>query len=181
MRTLAAVACMVVALSASAQQERLNAFHVFVANPSYTSSESSGTNWGGAIGVAYQRRFASVWGLEVAVARDTHHSSYASFDRDGNVVASGSSRWTSTPVDLAALYHFPNQSSWKPYLGVDVRYVDAPRNAVENTRFVYGIEGGVVWQFGRTVGVRFDGKVLAGDSPVWVDTFNAGIGLSWRF
>lgn len=181
MRTMAAVACLVVALSASAQEQRLNAFHVFVANPSFTSSDSAGSSWGGAVGVAYQRRFAEVWAVEVAVARESHHSSYQKFDRQGNVIESGSSRWNTTPLDVAALYQFPNESSWKPYLGVDVRYVDAPPNAVEDTRFAYGLEGGVVWQFGRSVGLRFDAKILAGDSPVWLDTFNAGVGVSWRF
>lgn len=180
MRTMAAVACVVVALSLGAQ-ESSNAFHVFVANPSYTSSDSAGTNWDGALGIAYQRRFAEVWGLELAVARESHSGGYRKFDHDGNVIESGSSSWNTTPFDLAAFYHFNNTSNWKPYLGLDVRFVDAPPDAVEDTRFAYGIEGGVVWQFGRSVGLRFDGKVLAGDSPVWVDTFNASVGVAWRF
>ena len=180
MRTMAAAACLVIACSMSAQ-ERENAFHVFIANPSFTSSDSAGSHWDGAVGIAYQRRFAETWGVELAVARESHRSGYLKFDRAGNVIDSGSSRWNTTPVDLAAFYHFHNTSNWKPYVGVDLRYVDAPPDAVEDTRFAYGIEGGVVWQFGKSVGLRFDGKVLAGDSPVWVDTFNAGVGLVWRF
>ena len=172
MRILAAAACLVLSLSAAAQ-ERANAFHVFLANPSYAHSDRAGDSFTGAVGIAYSRVFARNWAAEIVVARETSRQGFTRYDHNGNIIEQ--QRWTShsTPVDLAGFYNFPNTSSWKPYLGAVVRSVDS--------KVLYGIDGGVVWQFGKSVGLRFDGKVLGGDRPSWVDTLNASVGLAWRF
>lgn len=183
MRTIAAAAvCFVVTLSAGAQQEKSNALHFFVANPSFSSSDQAGSSYHGTVGLAYSHRLAQRWAAELTIARTEDSASYRRYDHNGNVIESGSSSWHTTPVDLAAFYQFPTGTNWKPYLGAAIRYVDAPPNAVDTSRVAYGVNGGVVWQFHHSLGVRFDGKVLASSgSPVWIDSFNAGVGVVWRF
>ena len=179
MRTLVAVACFVFALPALAQ-ERVNAFHVFLGNPSFAHSDRTGDNFTGTIGIAYQRRIGRAWAAELAVARATEHTGYIRYDRDGNVIEERHSTLHSTPVDVAGFYQFPNESSWKPYLGAVVRWIEPDAIGVDDA-LLYGIDGGVVWQFGKSIGLRFDGKILGGDRPTWVDQLNASAGLSWRF
>ena len=172
MRTLTAIVFLVLSFAVSAQ-EKLNAFHVFLANPSFTQSDSTGNNFSGAVGVAYQRRVARVWAVELAVARATDRETIIHYDHNGNVVETRRSTSNTTPVDAAAFYQFPNDTSWKPYLGAVVREIDS--------NLLYGVGGGVVWQFGQSLGLRFDGRILGGDRPSWVDQFNASAGVTWRF
>lgn len=178
MRIVAAIACLVLVLPAAAQQ---NAVNVFVSDLSVRTGDRPGDDVNGGIGIAYQRRVAPKWAVELSVAYETHDESYRVFDHNGNVIDSVNRSWNSTPVDLSGLYLFENEMNWKPYVGLGIRWIDSPPHAAEDTNFLYGPNGGVTWQFGKTVGLRFDAKLLFGDRPTWVDTFTGSMGLAWRF
>jgi hypothetical protein len=172
-----AASLLLLALPLSAQQQR-NAFHVFVANPSFAWSEGSGDQYGGSLGVAYQRRVGRAWAFEVAAARDVDRSTAISFDSNGNIIDEQTRTIRTIPIDLGAMYLFQNDTRWKPYLGTTLRWTEGDP---EGSSMLYGLTGGVVWQFSNSFGLRFDGKLLTGDRPTWLNTFNSSAGLSWRF
>jgi outer membrane protein W len=178
MRTTVVIALLLLVLPAAAQQ---NAVNVFISDLSVTSSDHSGDDVNGGIGIAYQRRFAPEWAAELSIAYESHDESYRVFDHNGNGIDRGGRSWHTTPVDLSGFYLFQNQTNWKPYVGLGVRWVDAPSDAADDTNFLYGATGGVTWEVGKKVGLRFDGKLLFGDRPTWVDTFTGSVGLAWRF
>lgn len=180
-RVLALIAFLtVLTLSAAAQQEHPNRLHLFVANPSFTYSDSSGSDFNAGFGFAYQRAVTPRWGVELGVTRERQYSHVFIDDVPGNTVPLRRT-WYATPVDLAALYHFNNASAWRPYLGPAVRWTDSSNEPGDNASILYGAEAGVVWQFHSRVGLRFDGKFLLGDTPWWSDHVSGSLGLSWRF
>ena len=172
MRKLIIVICLFVATAASAQQNKPNGFYVFITNPGY-ASEPAGHGWNGAFGVALQRMFSPRFSGEVAVSHDTETFVFRSFTSGGTLLAGHQVTAYSLPVDLTARYHFLNDSSWKPYIGAEARYVDS--------RAFFGMTGGVVWQFRPALGLRFDSKLLVSDRPVHGERLYNSIGLSWRF
>lgn len=178
MRKLIVIAVSLLASTAAfaQQQDKPTSFYVFVSNPGFTYSENSGSNWEGAFGVALQRMFTPHVSGELSVSRDHRISRLPRFDVNGNIIEGAPARKINhdfTPVDLSARYHFFNDSTWKPYAGVGVRYVES--------RAVGSVTGGVVWQFRPSLGLRFDAKVLLGNQPTFTDTFNGSAGLAWRF
>lgn len=179
LRHAALVAAVVLSLSVAAQQQP-NRIHLFIANPSFTFSESAGSDFNAGFGLAYQRALSPRWGVELGITRERQYSHVFVDDVPGNTVTLQQT-WYSTPVDLAALYHFNNGSSWRPYLGPAVRWTDSSNEPGDDARLLYGAEAGVVWQFHARAGLRFDAKFLAGDVPRWTDRVNGSVGLSWRF
>ena len=176
MRKLIVIAVSLLASTAAfAQQDKATGIYVFVSNATFSYSDHSGSNWEGAFGVALQRMFTPHVSAEVSVSRDRRTSSIPAFDFNGNLIEGRPIRFTHdyTPVDLTARYHFFNDSTWKPYAGVGVRYVE--------NRAVGGVTGGVVWQFRPSLGLRFDAKVLLVNQQAFTDTFNGSAGLAWRF
>jgi hypothetical protein len=178
MRKLIVMAVFLLASTAAfAQQpDKPTGLYVFVANPSFTYSEGSGSNWEGGFGVALQRMFTPRVSGELTVSRERHTTRVARFDLNGNIIDGAPPlKFTdnSTPVDLMARYHFFNDRSWRPYAGVGVRYVES--------RAIGGLTGGVVWQFRPSLGLRFDAKVLLGNQDQFTETVNGSAGLAWRF
>jgi hypothetical protein len=157
-KTMLIAVCFLVSGAAFAQQDKPNTFHVFLTNPGYVSSDLSGSHYTGAYGLGFQRMFTPHFSAEASLLRESRF---------------GGRLPNRTPLDLTARYHFFTDSSWKPYAGAGVRLVDG------NSAF--DLNGGVVWQFHRTLGLRFDAKVMAGDKSTLREMTNGSIGLSWRF
>ena len=167
MRMTVVVLTFLIAATAFAQQDKPNSFSVFLGDPTYLS-DAQGREIDGQFGVALQRMFAPHFSAEIAVS----HETVLFADRSVRSGFFGNRRVGFTPVDLSARYHFPNESRWKPYLGVMTRYVDGET-------FV-GANGGVLWQFRPTLGLRFDGKALVSSSGQGTHLLHS-VGLSWRF
>lgn len=174
MRKLALVVCLLVSTVAFAQQDnKQNGLFLFVTNPGRGGTTGvGGTYWEGAFGVALQRMFTPHVSGEVTVSRQRQITGNAFIGPTGVVEYGQFVNWY-TPVDLTARYHFFTDGSWKPYAGAGVRLIDG-HGAGDLT-------GGVIWQFHRSLGLRFDGKVLLGNQDRYNETFNASIGLAWRF
>lgn len=175
-KLVVAVAFLLVSTAVFAQQDKPTGIYVFVSNASFTYSEQSGSNWDGAFGLALQRMFTPHVSAELTVSRDRQVTRFPRFDPNGNIIDGAPLRKVTdefTPVDLTARYHFLNDSAWKPYAGIGVRYVES--------RAIGDLAGGVVWQFRPSLGLRFDAKVLLGNQGQSTDTFNGSAGLAWRF
>ena len=171
MRQLAFILCLFVAGAAFAQ-EKPTAVFVFVTNPGFSHGKESGTSWDGAFGIALQRMFTPRFSGELTVSRERDVGGYTIFGPNGEVIESRRAVNYSTPVDLAALYHFRTDGSWKPYAGLGARWDDS--------RTFADLTGGVVWQFRPAVGLRFDLKAaIGGESPAG-DSLNGSVGLAWR-
>jgi hypothetical protein len=173
MRTLVVAALLLAPLSLFAQEKR-NSLYVFIANPEFTSSETSGTNYSGAFGVALQHKFRERWSGELTIARQRQRTGILRFDPQGNVIERQTFYSHSIPVDLAGYYHFLNDSAWKPYLGLAARYVAEEGGAG-------GIGGGVLWRLRPAFGIRFDGKLLLGNRLSHMSSFNGAVGVAWSF
>ena len=167
------VLCTLLVSTAAFAQEKPNGLFVFVTDPTYTSSRSTGGRWDGAFGVALQRMFTPRFSGELSVSRQSDRSGFTTFNPDGTVLESHVFTRYSTPVDLTARYHFLNDSTWKPYAGIGGRWVDS--------RGFLDLTGGVLWQFRPSLGLRFDGKLLFGGQTRFDNRFNGSAGLTWRF
>ena len=135
MRKLIVFLSLFVATAAFAQQNKPNGFFIFVTNPGY-ASEPRGNELNGAFGFALQRMFSPRFSGEIAISHDSETFGFRSFKSDGTLLAGHVVTVYSLPVDLTARYHFLNDSSWKPYIGAETRYVDG--------RAFLGVTGGVV-------------------------------------
>lgn len=173
MRTMIVAVCLVFLATAAVAQEKPTAAYLFLTNPGVVYSDSAGTRWEGAFGFALQRMFTPRFSGELAVSRDIESFGFRRFAADGTELEHREVTTRSMPVDLTARYHFLNGSSWKPYAGLDARYVD--------DRAFFGVNGGVIWQFRPALGLRFDAKLLVGDRPLHGERLYNSAGLSWRF
>ena len=173
--------CLLLCAAASAQ-EKPNAVYFFVTNPSYAESDASGSQFGGAIGLAFQRRLGERWSGEIAIARERRTVDVVFIDLNEPPVVRSRS-WTSTPIDAVVQYHFlRSDASWRPYVGAGARWAEAPPDAREEDGELLGaINAGVVWQFRPAFGVRFDGKLLVGDRPAYLDSVQGSVGVAFRF
>lgn len=175
--------CLLISLSVFAQQpQKRNSLYVFVTNPRGGWSEGGGSSYEGAIGLALQHKFTPRWSGELAVSRQRDHTGYILFDPNGNRIESREFDVDSTPIDVGAQYHFLNDSNWKPYLGLGARYNTNTRqlHIDRGDQILYGATGGVVWQLRSAFGIRFDGKVLLGDTG-HLDRVNGSVGVTWAF
>jgi outer membrane protein W len=94
------------------------------------------------------------------------------------------------PIDLSARHHFLNETRWKPYVGLGLRYLPAPHLTAEqraavghpysdhvSPEVVGGVELIVVPSFGITV----DGKQLLSNREPYDSFFKLSAALNWRF
>jgi hypothetical protein len=174
-KLVVAVAFLLVSTAAFAQQDKPTGIFVFFNNPGFGVSERSGSYWEGGFGVAVQRMFTPHVSAELTVSRERHITELARYDLNGNIIDAPPLKLFNDfkPVDLMARYHFLNDSAWKPYAGIGVRYVES--------HAIGGLTGGVVWQFRPSLGLRFDAKAMLGNHSRFTDTFNGSAGLAWRF
>ena len=127
----------------------------------------------GAVGVGLQHMFTPRVSGEIAVSYDEQYTRVRTFNPDFTLASSYTLRTSTTPVDLTARYQFLNDSNWKPYIGAGTRFADGLAFAE--------VTGGVVWQFHRSLGLRYDAKVLVNDRPQHNERVYNSVGLSWRF
>src|SRR5438552_3274171 len=139
MRKIIVALCLILpATAAFAQQDKPNAFSVFVTNPG--GGYSSGRHFvSGAVGVGLQHMFTPRVSGEIAVSYDEQYTRVRTFNPDFTLASSYTLRTSTTPVDLTARYQFLNDSNWKPYIGAGTRFADGLAFAE--------VTGGVVWQF----------------------------------
>ena len=168
---------------ASFAQQKQNSFFVFIADPQYTWTKHSGSNFNAGYGVGLQHMFSPNWSGEISVSHRDSRTRATVFDSNFNVVSVIDYRAHTTPIDILAQYHFVNGTSWKPYIGAGVThiYVDASKQ-LRSTNETFGtVNGGVVWRIRPDFGLRFDAKALFGNHPGYIDTTSASFGLAWRF
>jgi hypothetical protein len=155
---IAVAVCFLVSVAAFAQQDQPNTLHLFLTNPGYVHSDVSGSRYTGAFGFAYQRMLAPHFSAEAGVLFEDYF---------------GARLPGRTALDFTARYHFFTDGAWKPYAGLGLRQVGGNHPVDFN--------GGVTWQFHRSLGLRFDGKVLLGNQPEIREPISGSLGLSWRF
>lgn len=93
------------------------------------------------------------------------------------------------PVDLTGRFHFLNETRWKPYVGLGLRYVaapDVPQEAV--TRFgpyedhVHPeVVGGLEFVIKPWFGITAEAKGVVGSSEDYDSLLKISAGLTWRF
>jgi hypothetical protein len=182
MRRLFTLALFSLTFAVSGQELERNSLFVFVSNPEYTRSDNSGSNFGGAFGIAAQRTINDRWRIELGVSREYHRTRVTYFDFNGNVIDEKTIKSTSTPVDLSTSYELGDQSAkWRPYAGLGARWADARDQLGRSSHVMPTVLGGVLWQFRPSLGLRFDGKVIVANRSESLDVFNASVGLAWRF
>jgi len=180
MRKLIFAAALLVSVAALAQ-EKQNSFYVFVSDPQYVWTESNGSDFNAGFGVAVQHMFTPRWSGEVSASHRSSRATAYFYDFNGNIIQTLRYRAKMTPVDLMAQYHFTNNTAWKPYLGAGYSHVFVDSNTQQRDANYFVVNGGVVWRIRPAVGLRFDGKVLFGDRPAYIDSSNLSIGVAWRF
>jgi Outer membrane protein beta-barrel domain len=159
-------------------QDRTNRISVFVTDPSFGFSGGGGSDWGGGVGVAYEKRLGLRWTAELAVSREeyTESSIFSTFEFD--VV--------SYPIDLTARYHFGDSYlRWRPYVGGGAHYVsgpDTPRGPLDD-RFSAVVIGGLDFNMTEKWSLRADAKhlVINDASEPYDETLRIAVGLGFRF
>lgn len=179
MRKLAIAAVLLLASLSLFAQEKPDSIYVFISNPEFGQSEATGTHYRGAFGIGWQHRFGERWSGELAVSRQRDTEGYTTFDHDGNVIERVRMHIDTTPVDLAAHYHFLNSGSWKPYLTLGARW--AGESGAYSSQYQGAAGAGVTWQIRPQFGIRFDGRLLFGSAPSYVNRLNASAGVAWSF
>ena len=182
MRRLALLT-LLIAAAAFAQEEKRNTFFVFVSDPQYMWTSDNGSDFNAGYGVGVQHMFTPHWSGELSVSHRSSRSRAYFYDLNGNIVNVVDFRAKTNPVDILAQYHFVNGTSWKPYIGAGVThvYVSTDSSLRQRDQTFGTIDGGVVWRIKSDFGLRFDGKVLFGDHPAYIDSTNVSFGLAWRW
>ena len=164
-----------VSLGALAEPRRPNSFIVFISNPEYEWT-NNGSHANAGFGLGLQHAFTPQWSLELSATHQRDRSRYTISDSNGNIIASGTITSNTNPIDLIGRYHFAGAGSWKPYMGLGVSHTNS-----HDARTFGVLNGGVLWQLRQALGIRFDGKLLAGGKPGYINRFNASAGLAWRW
>jgi hypothetical protein len=94
------------------------------------------------------------------------------------------------PVDVVGRYHFLNETRWKPFWGLGVRYVRAPRLTAELIAEVGReypdhvdpqVVGGLEFLLRPALAITLEGKQLLADSESYDPMFKVSIGMTFRF
>jgi outer membrane protein W len=159
---------------------------VFSSGLGYTESDAAGSHWQGGVGVAVEYALTDRWSGEVAVAREDLGVGYFGvINPDGSLTPQQVS-YRSYPVDAVAQYHFFTQSAWKPFLGVGLRYVNAPDTGFpyqfESGRTSAQVIGGVYYNFTKHLALRLDARQLLRNDDTYYDRGNKlSVGFAWKF
>lgn len=173
---------LLIASAALAQQK--NEFSVFVTNSSLTLSRDHGPQGSNSLGLAFDRMVTPRISTQLSVNYERHRTYSYIVNPTGTFAAVPPVRFTTVPIDLSARYHFLNETRWKPYLGLGLRYVRQPNISSQfNYQDHIGPEivGGTAVQFTRSFGLLLDGKVYLGDREQYDSQFKTSFGLLWRF
>jgi outer membrane protein W len=191
--TLLAVAVLCLTSTSYAQQAP-GKFKIsgFVTNPGYIESDSTGSNFTGALGIGAEYFFTPRVSASVQVSTETYTESVlAIFDPENNTYVYDTRRKRTYPIDLLARYHFSGNDRWKPFVGGGLRMMSTSRQThyvlghLENvTDWHVGVEidGGVTFQMTPSLGLDFEVKHALQDPGFTPgDQTRGSIGLSWRF
>jgi len=175
-RNVLAAVLLVCTFTASAQELRKGTkqLSVFLTEPSFTESSSTGSNVGGGAGIAFSYVFAPRWSAQVSVAAQEHRDVFTRFTTlitgprgiVTYVPVTSVETVRTYPVELLAKYHFENGSRWTPFLGAGMRYVGAPN--VPSSTFgivptpVPGAPGVISLDNGSHFGTRMSAEVAGG-------------------
>jgi outer membrane protein W len=183
MRTLTAVVfSLLVATSAFAQKK--NEFSIFVSDANVSYSRDQGTRGSGSPGLAFDRMVTPRISAQIAVAYERHHTYSYIVNPNGTFTQVPPLPFTTYPIDLSARYHFLNDTRWKPYLGLGLRYVRQPHISYQfRYRDHVGPEivGGTAFQLTKSFGLVLDGKAYLGDREQYDSQLKSSFGLFWRF
>jgi outer membrane protein W len=141
-------------------------------------SSNDGFFGDGALGMALEYRFSPQLGVELSASRARH---VVGFVRGSQFFEESTSTY---PLDLMGQYHFSTDGPWKPYLGLGVHYVDAPRSAVGplEDRVSPQFNAGVEYLIGSRLSLTLDAKRLLRDDYLPYDPeLKASVGFGWRF
>jgi outer membrane protein W len=172
------VVLLAVAPAAFAQQK--NELSIFYNNLSGGSS-GSGTHFNGGPGLRLTHAFSPLFSIEASIA----HESYSVF-RPTTPTTFEQVSVRSNPIDVAARYHFVNESHWKPFIGGGLRYVNLSQINGSGGRFnVVRIEseivGGIEWQV-RRFSLVFEAQQLLGNNSLSTDpAFKPSVGIGYRW
>jgi outer membrane protein W len=177
---LLVLALLLAAPSLFAQEK--NNFSVFASSLEFSNS-SAGRRLNAAYGLSFERMFTPHLSAEISVSSESHHSYGYVVDETGYINQVSAVSFRTHPIDLIARYRFVNESRWRPFLGLGMRYAAAPH--VDSmfgyrNRWTPEADGGVVYQM-RHLGIVIDGKALLGDHEYYDSVLKTSIGLSWRF
>jgi hypothetical protein len=94
------------------------------------------------------------------------------------------------PVDLSGRFHFLNDTRWKPYIGLGLRYLGAP-DLTPQAMLVVGhpysdhvnpqMIGGLEFLIKPSFGITAEVKGLFGNPEDYDSVLKISGGLSWRF
>jgi outer membrane protein W len=147
---------------------------------SYGSGYSSNDGFfgDGALGAALEYRFSPRLGVELSLSGARH---VVGFVRANQFFEESV---TTYPLDFMGQYYFSTGGPWKPYLGLGVHYVDAPRSPVGplEDRLSPQFSAGVEYLIGSRLSLTLDAKRLLRDRYLPYDPeLKASVGFGWRF
>jgi len=186
-----AVSLLFVVASAFAQQNAVpaNSVSVFLADPTVFHT-SDGTTFDAAYGAALDHMFSRHISGELSVTRQAIRRYVTTFSINEPPTFS-SYRDALYPVDATLAYHFLTDSRWKPYVGAGLRYLHESvltSGPLGSRHISYRsvdpeISGGVTFQLRPNLGLRLDGRQIAGGGGSFTGdgTFTGSVGLSFRF
>ena len=184
MKRLVVIAVVLFAVPLFAQQQPKNDFQIFayVSNVGAAWSESNGTTIDAGFGLAVSKFVAPHVSLELAA------NSQQWYEYEPGPVHFGVPveryRHTAYPISFDGQYHFFNDSRWKPYLGLGVRYTNAnARFSDPGARIAPEITGGVELMITPRLSLRFDGKqeIVRRSAPAYDPMSRLAVGLGWHF
>src|ERR1043165_8482290 len=121
----------------------------------------SGVDEQAGYGISYEQMFAPRWSVQAAVAVERHHSYGYVVEDNGAIAMVEPERLRTVPIDLTAPYHRPNDTRWKPFLGIGAHYVAAPD---ADPRFHYrnhlqtAFNGGTLFMLTHNLALMPDGR-----------------------
>jgi len=202
---IAASSLLFVVAAASAQQRSTpNAVTIFVSDLALSDTRTNGVRSDAGYGLALDHMFTDRVSVELAVSRQTFRRHVTTFVSSG-IPVSSFPEFEIFPVDADVSYHFVSSSRWKPYAGVGLRYVGMSEdfggalgpNVVWSRAVAPEVVGGLTFQVRPELGIRLDAREVIRsaksyitkpqpglppfDDPGFVPTFQASLGLSFRF
>jgi outer membrane protein W len=184
MKRLVLFAVVVFAVPLFAQQQPQKDFQIFAyaSDVGITYSETYGTAVDSNFGLAVSKFVSPRWSMELAVSTQGWWEYAPGPVHFGDPIVR--IKHQSYPVSLDGQYHFFNDSRWKPYLGVGVRYVDPNAEFRDlGARISPEINGGVSFMMTPNLSLRFDGRVAvrSNHAPGYDPVTRGAIGIGWHF
>ena len=185
MRVPALVFLTMFLVASAAWAQPVNEVSLFLSNVSSLSySSSDELRWYTGVGVGYSRMIRPNVSAQLAVAMEEHRTYPYFVGPTGDILPVQPHDIRTYPVHLAARYHWVNDTRWKPYLGLGLRYVAAP-DVDSRFRFEDKLNaeavGGVQFLVKPEFGIELEARQLAGDREHYDQLFKLSVGVNWRF